>query len=117
MELVLARIQHMVIRESQVKDAKQDGGGSGGAYQGTSGAGATGTSFSGGSGGGGASTANGGNAVGNGRSRTEQEEEEVQDGGAGNPNGAGGGEIGTGGLLTIYANHFVNNRKNFFKWF
>lgn len=100
------------------------GGGAGGGDKGTPGAGAQGTSYSGGSGGGGvhqggasAGAANGGAG---GEAAGYENSTNVgfkTGGGAGNPGGAshikratqGKGEDGTGGLLIIYTNEFLNN--------
>ena len=83
------------------------GGGSGKDIRGCSGNGGRGTSYSGGAGGGGSyyRTAGAGSSVGgaggypNGTSTA---------GGAGNP-GSTGAQSGTGGLLIIYANQYINN--------
>ena len=98
------------------------GGGSGGTYYGSakSGAGAAGTSYSGGTGGGGAAyntTAVAGQGAGGigGTGRTGSATKYYTvGGGAGNPGGAGAaggtkGSNGTGGLLTIYADNYINN--------
>lgn len=100
------------------------GGGAGGGDKGTPGAGAQGTSYSGGPGGGGthqggasAGAANGG-AGGNATGYENSTNVGFKaGGGAGNPGGVsvikratdGKGDDGTGGLLIIYTNEFLNN--------
>ena len=110
------------------------GGGSGGkGFSPNSGAGSKGTSYSGGTGGGGAgweASASGGAGAANGGSGGIGRNANVSgsntsykgSGGAGNPGGKGPavgsvgtasstGSNGTGGLLTIYANNYINNGK------
>ena len=99
---------------------RQTGGGAGGQVEtvwgGRGGSSSAGTSYSGGSGGGGTTRAVAGNAGANRRCSEETDgyfEVYVGGGGAGNPGGAGtasgyNGQTGTGGLLVVYANTFVN---------
>jgi len=92
------------------------GGGSGGTYYATTGVGGTGTSYSGGAGSGGVYSVSRGSAAGSsiggaGSAGIRDSSTDRAGGGAGNPGGSGdaAGGNGTGGLLAIYANNYVNN--------
>ena len=112
----------MVEANSESNGRQTGSGGNGGAYGATPGVGSKGTSYSGGTGGGGnynyngatSGITNGGSGgIGAGKAYSGG-------GGSGNPGGIGGyqgvgnnelskGENGTGGLLLIYSNDYINN--------